>query len=538
MSPGRDQLTQAIKATMPVGYGAQPIRVVGVDEMRRAEERAANLKLPGPALMEIAGRAVADAVVAEGAPGARVLVLVGPGNNGGDGLVVARHLYDSGFGVTLYTWRRDFDADGKVLLLRQRGVRIITGESDSDQSVLRQAIADADIVVDALLGTGRSRPIEGELAAILAQFQEPLHHHPTMVGLDVPTGLDADTGSVDPLTPRCDLTLTLGFPKRGLYLPPGQDVAGHVRVLDIGLPAETAFDVDAQVQTARSVASKLPHRPLSGHKGTFGRVLVIAGARQYSGAAVLTALGAARSGAGLVTLASPASVVERLAGRVLETTFLPLAETSDGAIAEAAVVQVEAVIANYRAIVIGPGLGTTAETAGFLTRLLRSQRDNDAPPRVIDADGLNILSREADWWRLAGSRTVITPHPLEMARLLNQKRIDADRFTVARLASQHWGLTVLLKGAATVIASSGQPVTINPITTSALATAGSGDVLAGLIGGLLAQGLDVYDGACVGAFLHGLAGATAGRERGEAGVVAGDILEVIPRARQALLSAR
>lgn len=522
------------------------MKIVSVAEMRELERRAAELGMPGPALMENAGRATADLVtelmvsagraradlVAArfGRKGRRALVLVGPGNNGGDGLVAARHLHDAGFGVVVYLVNRtaDADADAKVLLLRQRGVPFLSLAADPELVRLSDALRSADVILDAILGTGRSRPIAEPLAALLDQI-----NHATstpLVALDVPTGVDAETGAVDPRALRADLTITYGFPKRGLVQGPAVDRVGKLVVADIGIPAALASHLPVDYVEAEAIRPRLPRRTLASNKGTFGRALIVSGSRLYTGAPVLAARAAERIGAGLVTLACPASVRPSLAAHTLESTFLPLPDADSGELIPAALETLRTRLDDYRAVLIGPGIGRSAETAAFLNGFLAGLRAAQAhPPLVIDADALTLLAEIDNFWERLPHPTILTPHPGEMARLLRGP-IPEDRIGVARNAAERWSCSLILKGAYSIVASPDGRATVLPFANPALATAGTGDVLAGAIVGLLAQGLDPDESAVVGGFVHGVAGELVHREIGPAGALATDVAERLPAA--------
>ena len=516
------------------------MKLVTAARMRDLEQQTEALGLPSPALMENAGRAVADALARICPPsGRRVLVLVGPGNNGGDGLVAARHLHDAGARVTCYLVRRPPTDDVKLRLLTARRVRLLRAEDDSDYRLLDLLLDQSDLVLDSLLGTGRSRPIRGELQAVLERVNVRTRvdgvdgRLPWLVALDLPTGLDADTGQVDPSTPRADVTITLGRPKRGLFLPPGAEFAGRIVVVDIGL----APDLDAsptvfpeELVTAEAVRAMLPRRPILGHKGSFGKVLVVAGSARYTGAPALAAMGVYRVGAGLVALATPTGAATVIQCKVSEPTFLPLPETPEGTVAPPAVERLGMVAKGYDVLLLGPGLGRSAATAQFLRAFL-DQRATFAHLRwVIDADGLNLLAEIPEFWQQLPERCILTPHPGEMARLIQSETMPADRLALAAGAAARWRQVVVLKGAYTVIAAPGELTRVNPFANPALATAGTGDVLAGAIAGLLAQGLAPSDAAVAGVYLHALAGELLRQRVGPVGGVAGELLSLLPEA--------
>jgi NAD(P)H-hydrate epimerase len=383
---------------------------------------------------------------------------------------------------------------------------------------------------------------------------------PRVLAVDVPSGLDCDSGAVDPATLPADSTVTFAFPKRGQFLFPAAAYLGELWVADIGIPPELASEIPIEVSTPSLVRSILPARPLNAHKGTFGKVMVVAGSPNYTGAAYLAASAAARAGAGLVTLGIADSLHPILASKLAETTFLLLPHDT-GVLAPSAVRPLLEKLGDYDALLLGPGLGRDEKTQDFVAQLIGPEAGGKKghlgfvepatpgtragrrlPPLVIDADGLNALSELPNWAHALPPLTVLTPHPGEMARLLDATvaEVEADRVQVARRAATEWNAVIVLKGAYTVIA--GPPseheaeadaaVYVNPFANPALASAGSGDVLAGTIASLLAQGLAPLEAAVAGAYVHGLAGELARQEIGAAGALAGDLLPRLPTSIQ------
>lgn len=528
--------------------------VVTAAQMRAAEEAAVAAGSDWAVLMERAGTGVAEAALAHCAPwaGRTVLALIGPGNNGGDALVAARHLADAGAQVTLYCWRRN-RVDDNLLACRARGIREVHAADDADGTLLRAMLAEATLVVDGLLGTG-ARPPADDLAAIIAAVNAARAQRADLrvVAIDLPSGVAADDGQVATVAIRADLTVATGLLKRGLLLWPGRGYAGTIVVAPIGLGSLDEAVTMSELLTATQARSFLPARPADAHKGVFGKVLVLAGSINYPGAAALACAGAQRSGAGLVTLATGRNVLA-LAKVPPEVTLLPVAEGDWGAIGPAAVDELADDLPRYQALLIGPGLGQAEVTRQLVLRLfgldqVRSrarvgfvavgeaiahlpQKTVELPPTVIDADGLNLLASASGWFeRLSPERCVLTPHPGEMRRLLGVTELTPDTVAVAAEAAQRWRQTVVLKGATTVIAAPDGHTLIHDGPNPALATAGSGDVLAGLIAGLMAQGCAPFAAAALGVYLHGAAGAKARAAMGDAGVVAGDLLPLVPQA--------
>jgi len=354
---------------------------------------------------------------------------------------------------------------------------------------------------------------------------------PLVVAVDGPTGLNYDTGEIDPLTLPADISVTFAYPKIGHTRFPGAGRCGELIVADIGTDPQLAQEITRAVADPALIRSLVPLRPRDAHKGTFGKVLIVSGSTLYTGAPILAAKAAYRSGAGLVTLATPQSIHAIMASKINEATFLPLPD-QNGALSAAAFDQVRDAITSYTATLIGPGLTTNARS--FIAQLLAHPAGRSA--LVLDADALNILAQIDYWWTRVPSPAILTPHPGEMARLteLSLKEIEADREGVALEYAQRWGHVVVLKGAFTVIAAPDGRSILLPFANPALATAGSGDVLAGTIVALRAQGLAAYEAALCGAYLHGAAGEIAHREIGAAGALAGDLLTRLPQVLRAL----
>ncbi|HRQ38162.1 MAG TPA: NAD(P)H-hydrate dehydratase [Chloroflexota bacterium] len=537
------------------------MKVFTVSEMVAAEKAADVAGVSYAQMMESAGQAVAEAIMARyPIAGMRVLVLVGPGNNGGDGLVCGRYLAQAGADVAFYLSKaRDAATDVNFAQIQQMGLFTVEAGFDQRFRVLRTRLSVSDLVVDALLGTGVTRPIGGELAKLMRQFAagieerrttfhaqtrsrlvtlspphlltpSPSSAHPfIIVAVDCPSGLNCDTGELDTLAVPVDLTVTFAGPKRGHFIFPGAAACGELVVADIGISADLlpVEQVTVEVMTAVLAHSLLPPRPKDGHKGTFGKVLIAAGCDQYRGAPVLAAKGAFRAGAGLVALATP-DVVRQTAVVALPEATYPLVAAERALTAQDAAALLPT-LSSYDALLVGPGLGDTA--VDFLATLLTAP---PLPPLIVDADGLNGLAQLPDWPRLLPPETVLTPHPAEMARLMGIPLADLlaqDRVAVAQTQAQAWGHIVLLKGAYTVVAGTDGRVTILPFANPALAVGGSGDVLSGIIVALLGQGVRPCEAAILGGYLHGAAGALY---PGDTGLLAGELADLVPQAMQLL----
>ncbi len=546
------------------------MKLLTATQMRELEKRADQSGNTYPMMMERAGKAVADAVIERwGASNKNVLVLVGPGNNGGDGLVCARHLHDAGAKVSLYLWKREpANKDENYRSCITRKIPAHSAEQDIEFKELKKQIGECDIIVDALLGTGVTRPIEGllkdllqavhigfdyptELSPILPRSSAPLQRF--VVAVDLPSGLNPDTGALDPAALGANLTVTFAFPKIGQLAFPGAGAVGELVIADIGIREEWAESNLPDVATAHEITRRLPPRPRDSHKGTFGKAMLCVGSANYVGAAFLAGSAATRAGAGLVTLALARAIYPMIASALHETTFVVLPDDL-GALVPDAVNVLREHLTDYDALLIGCGFGRDAKTIEFVQRLLGTNAKaktqmgfatkgdefgarGKLPPLVIDADGLYALAQADEWWKhLAPGSAILTPHPGEMAMLtgLSRNEVQADRVNGAKKFAAQWNQIVVLKGAFTVVAAPDGRATMLPFATPALATAGTGDVLAGTIAAMLAQHLTPYDAAIAGAYVHGLAGQIAEQEIGKAGVVAGDLLMRLPEALRRL----
>ena len=536
-----------------------PIKIVTVAEMKSIESAGDQAGLSYAMMMDSAGQAVAEQILARVTDPAaqKVVVLCGAGNNGGDGLVAANRLAEAGAYVAIYALKPLDEADAKVQRLRARGLLIVDAENDQRWRVLKNLLGGVTVLVDAVFGTGARLPIAGRPADLFKQvtrlLAERAGHPPLRVAIDCPSGLNCDTGALDSNVLAADVTVTFAAAKRGQFSFPGADAVGELVVADIGLAdlkLPALDDISLTLATEEMVRSLLPARPRNAHKGTFGRVLVAAGSLNYTGAAYLSASAAYRVGAGLVTLAVVPPVYGVLAGHLPEATWLMLPH-EQGVIAGGAADLLRANYAHTQALLVGPGLGVESETAEFVRRWLEpdnpagprrgqfgfvpapsaARADDDKaqmPPTVVDADGLKLLARVAGWAQRLPRQTVLTPHPGEMAVItgLDKDAIEADRVGIARKYAAEWGLVVVLKGAFTVVAAPDGRTVLQPFATAALARAGTGDVLAGAIAGLMAQGLPAFEAAVAGAYLHGHAGMLAAQALGTtASVLAGDVLE-------------
>ncbi len=503
------------------------MKVVTIAQMRALEEHAFQEGMSSPRLMERAGLETARGVRDQlgGAAGRRIVVLVGPGNNGGDALVAARYLSDWGALPHLFLLTARAASDSNFQATQERRIPITLAGDSTYLPALQHALGQGEAVLDGVLGIGSERPLEGIFKETLELVRKGKAQRPSLqlIAVDVPTGLGADTGAADPSAFPADTTISLGAPKRGLFAFPGAALVGRLLTADIGLPLEWSADLPVTLLTAAHARSLLPGRSLDANKGTFGRVLVVAGSSNYPGAAILACRGATRAGAGLVTLAAPPSAIDAVVAAMPETTYLPL---SDAPLSD---VKALLPMSSYDALLVGCGLGAQPASNALVSGLLL---DNpDLPPSlVIDADGLNILAGISEWWRRLSRPAVVTPHPGEMARLLNTTipAVQQDRIATATSAAQSWGCVVVLKGAHTVIAAPDGQSLVSPFANPALATAGTGDVLAGALAGLLAQGASPFNAAGAAVYAHGLAGERFFQNHGNAGLLASELASLLP----------
>lgn len=514
------------------------MKVLTAEQMREVDRRTIEeIGLPGVVLMENAGRCVAGEILARYASSGmqRALVLSGKGNNGGDGYVVARHLLDHDWDVVTVVFAEANaivgDAAVHLRTLLNCGGQVLHVTSETEFDAAFDDIGEFSVVVDALLGTGLVKPLQGLLREVVGWINCQLC---PVVAVDIPSGVEGSTGRILGDAVNADLTVSFAFPKIGQVTYPGARHVGELVVADIGIPVQIAYEApaDCLLIDEADARQRLPRRSADSHKGTFGHLLVVAGSMGKCGAAVMTAESGLRGGAGLVTLACPVSVQPGIAARLAEVMTAPLPE-QDGALGIEAHVPILDLLADKRALVIGPGLGASEQSTRLVQRLVE---DVDLP-LVLDADGLNaICGHLPERDTFAGREMVLTPHPGEMARLtgLSVVEVQADRFRVARDFALRHGVVLVLKGARTLVACPDGVVHVNTTGHVGMASAGMGDVLAGLIGSLLAQGLSAKDAAALGVYLHGLAADRLLGSFGDAGLLATDLLYELPAARQAL----
>jgi len=523
-------------ATAPASPAApEPVHVVTAAQMRAMDAEAIEaLGIPGLVLMEQAGTLTAVALARRYGPpgGKRVVVLCGKGNNGGDGFVVARHLLIAGAEVAVFLagLPGEIAGDARANLEAFAGIGgTIHPASEVTTRRLKTALERADVVVDALFGTGLSAPLRPparDWVRAANRAGKPV------VAVDIPSGIDGDTGKVMGDAIRADLTVTFACPKRGHFLVPGMDHRGALVVADIGIPPSVRrrFGGAVTLMTAADAARLVPSRKAAAHKGSFGHVLVIGASVGMTGAATLAAKGALAAGAGLATVAAPEGLNDILEQKLTEAMTLPMPETAGRGLAEGALKPLLEAAAARSVAVLGPGIGRHPETQ----RLVRAfTRDHDGP-LVLDADGLNAWAGKMGDFPRRTAPTVLTPHPGEMARLVGRSAADiqADRMEGAWALARRIEAVVVLKGAHTVIADPFGGVRVNPTGNPALATGGTGDVLAGMVGAYLAQGLSAPDAGALAAYVHGLTADSWVRSHGPSGLGAEALAAMIPDAAQ------
>ncbi|HNV68418.1 MAG TPA: NAD(P)H-hydrate dehydratase [Candidatus Ozemobacteraceae bacterium] len=508
------------------------MRLVNASEMRAIDQFAMQkIGLTSRVLMENAGLKVLFTLerVFQGLRGKRFTVVCGKGNNGGDGLVMARHLLNNGVSVNVFVVAHEQDLTGdcafQAEVMKNCGYDCAFMTSREDLDKLRVTLEFSDVAVDALYGTGFSGNVDGYAAEVVRIFNDCRGHR---VAIDVPSGVCSTTGRVSDPHVNADLTITLGLPKLGLYLPPGLDAAGDVWLADIGIPPRALEVVAprAYLVDQRLVQTLLPTRPEQSHKGTFGHVMILAGSHEYQGAGVLATYGALRSGAGLISLGLPEDVANGMTCEVLPDVITRRFPAKDGGFALDAE-QVRAFVGQYRAVVAGPGWGRQQGRRTSLLALIQ----NWAGGLVLDADALNLLESMTEL-RGHGSDLVLTPHLGEMSRLTGKSIavLKDDLPGAARELAERAQAVVLLKSAVTVIAIPDGRIFLLSRPNSGLARGGAGDLLAGLVGGFMAQGIPGWQAAIVGAFLHSEAGRIARDELGADAMTISEVASLIPRA--------
>lgn len=528
------------------------MRILTAQAMREVDRSAIEgLGLPSLVLMENAALGVVDAISESPGPigqATSAAIFCGPGNNGGDGLAIARHLAVRGWTVRIFlvTGGREPGGDAGVHLAVCRRMGLEIEEITESVGVLAAlaSMRDLDLIVDALFGTGLGRPLDG----VFAELVEGLNELPMpRVAVDLPSGLNGGRHQPLGVCVRADLTVTFAAPKIAHVLPPASEAVGELVVADLGIPPRLVEEVEElagrlHLLTGEELGVLLPPRERSGHKGSYGHALLVAGSPGKAGAAILAARGAVRAGAGLVTIAVPEPILPTVDLGSLESMTLGLPASVFGMIAGEAVQRVLEAAEGKAVLALGPGLGQGAETAADAAAAIRRMVLEAPLPVVADADALNAFAGRAGELQGRREATVLTPHPGELSRLLGTPTAELldDRVAAARRAAEETGAIVVLKGSLTLVANPDREVWINPTGNPGMGTGGSGDVLTGIVAGLIAQreafSLEVLDAVLLAVYLHGLAGDLAAERQGEQALAAADLLDFLPAAFAALRS--
>jgi hydroxyethylthiazole kinase-like uncharacterized protein yjeF len=541
-----DQSDLSDESDIPAQGGLMAQRLVTAEEMRRIDAQATReFSIPSIVLMENAARSVCEVVEecfadpeceCAGIKDLQVLVVCGKGNNGGDGLAIARLLANREAEVTVLLLGRAADLKGdprtNYNILRHADVEIHEVFAGRQLTRFLTGHSEPDVIIDAIFGTG----FKGKPAGIHVSAIEFINRSDSFVlAVDIPSGVSADDGKVEGCAVHADATVTMALPKRGLALFPGKDYCGDVWIGDIGIP-QLALHSSQSAATllldSDDVVQIMPFRPAAGHKGTFGTALFVAGSRGFTGAAKLASLAALRIGCGLSKLCVPISVLSSVECGLTEVVKFGAYDTAEGTLSRAAFPQIAGLLKDAHVLAIGPGIGTLAETRELEMNLLKASR----VPVVIDADGVSNLAGSARFLKSLKVPKVLTPHPGELSRLLNiaPADINADRIEVCRRTAKELDAVLVLKGAPTVIGSPDGRVFVNSTGNSGLASGGTGDVLTGMIAGLIAQGVPAFEAAQAGVFLHGRSADIAAEDKTEYCLIAGDLLDYLPEAIKSL----
>ncbi|UCC48580.1 MAG: NAD(P)H-hydrate dehydratase [Gemmatimonadota bacterium] len=502
------------------------MRVSTVEEMRALDRRAmTEHAVPDHILMENAGEAVFFVILNEvGVRGRRFVVLSGAGNNGGDGFVVARKLHSTGGHVQVFVLGDPGGYRDAALLNYEMVTKCGTAVFVQPKTEkIRQAIAECDAVVDGLFGTGITRDVGGQFGEVIAEVNRS---GKPVFSIDIPSGVDGNTGAIRGAAVQATATVTFGLPKRGNLLYPGAELGGQLYVTHISFPPQLQDSDEIGVYVNQP--SPLPPRRVDGHKGSFGDVLFIAGARNYFGAPAFSALSLLKAGGGYSRLAAPCSVTPHVASLASEIVFAPQQETEFGSLALSAESELLDLAEMVDFAVLGPGVSVVAETQELVRRLAAGI----AKPILIDGDGLTAVAEDLEVVRRRAETTVLTPHPGEMSRIAGVPiaEVQSDPIGVVQRVARDLGAIVVLKGAHSLIGFPDERVYINLSGNSGMASAGSGDVLTGTIAAMYGLGLPIDEAVRTGVFLHGFAGDLAAHEKGEDGITARDILEHLPAA--------
>lgn len=516
--------------------------VVTPDEMKTIDRTAIDeFGIPGIVLMENAALGVIREIakILGDIPGKTAVILAGKGNNGGDAFAVARHLYNMGAIVSVHVLAKltDIKDDAKTNLdiLLKMGIEVKEVIEDRQIDEIKESLKFGNIVVDGLLGTGLKGGVRGVMAGVIDAVNSSCV---PVVAVDIPSGVNGETGEVTTTCIKAKTTVTFGFPKIGHLVHPGCEYVGNLVTVDIGIPRQAVKETEVKKHLIDSslVSELMPKREPNSNKGTYGKVLVVAGSRGMTGAACLTAEAALRAGAGLVYMAAPVSLLPIYAGAIVEALTIPLEDENKGYITKESIHNILVQLENVDVAAVGPGLSAGDDAKEVVYNIIKGSK----VPIVLDADGINLLAKDLSILKELKAQLVITPHPGEMARLLGVtvKEVQQDRLNIARSFSKEWGVITVLKGSRTVIASPEGEIYINATGNAGMATGGSGDVLTGIIASLIGQGLKPLDAAIAGVYLHGVSGDNIAKRIGQHGLIAGDLVEEIPKAIMDIIGSR
>ncbi|MBN1907708.1 MAG: NAD(P)H-hydrate dehydratase [Deltaproteobacteria bacterium] len=508
------------------------MRLVTASEMREMDRLTINdAGIPGVVLMENAAKGATEIFMVHFNPSeaSSILIICGKGNNGGDGYVMARYLHNRGMKVSVIITGERSAISGDALInfsvIEKLGIEISEIPDDTAFEIFTHSLSGCSYIIDGIFGTGLNSPVKGIYKKIIDAVNNSNKH---VMSIDIPSGLNSDTGEIMGAAVKADLTATFGFAKPGHYIYPGRALTGRLVTVDIGIPEMIASRLETTHRLIKPDDFKgdlSTHNP-EAHKGTKGHLLIIAGSTGKTGAAALTAMGALRAGAGLVTVGIPASLNSIMECKLTEAMTAPLPETKAGTLSYSGLDDILRLASGKSAIAIGPGLSTDPETVRLVCEIIK----RCSLPMVIDADALNAISLNPEMLDLLDQRKILTPHPGEMGRLigLTAKDIQQNRLNISREFAKKRQCCLVLKGAGTIVAEPDGTLHINPTGNPCLATGGTGDVLAGIISGLLARGLKEVKAATAGVYIHGLAADLYAEKNGESGMIASDLLDKIP----------
>jgi len=503
--------------------------ILNKEQMQEADRiTISEYGVPSIVLMENAALSVLKIIEEKFPDISRVAVLCGKGNNGGDGLALARHLFNKGYDTKIYLFAKpkDLKGDPKInfLICQKMGIEIKSVPSEKQFYEIFPQLFDYPLIVDGLFGTGIDKPLEGFWANVVEAINSLKS---IILSIDIPSGLSSSTGEVLGPAIKADVTATFGAYKIAHIFPPASNYCGKVHLFEIGIPRELISNISKLILSNKNVLRNfIPYRKMESHKGNFGHLVVVAGSKEKPGALSMSALGALRCGVGLLTCASVESALSVLHSHSYEAMGLILDQTPDGTIALSSLPKILNFLEDKDALVLGPGLSLNEETQEFIRRLVL----NTSIPVVIDADGLNAFSKNLKLLKARKGDKILTPHPGELSRLLDVplEDIKKDRIKYAKETVKESGSIVVLKGFLTLTANPNEVIWVNPTGNPGMATGGMGDILSGMIGAFLAQKIEAFKSAPLAVFLHGLAGDLAAKTKTEEGLIPRDLIEKIP----------